>query len=66
LALGLPSIVAATCEVARMLTDRLGLSAAISQLFAYEGERWDGKGLPNGVGIDRRGVAWAGHVRGLD
>jgi HD-GYP domain-containing protein (c-di-GMP phosphodiesterase class II) len=33
-----------------MLTDRLGLSTAVSQLVAYEGERWDGKGLPDGVG----------------
>jgi HD-GYP domain-containing protein (c-di-GMP phosphodiesterase class II) len=49
LALGFPGVVAATCEVARMLTERLGLSAATSQLFAYEGERWDGKGLPDGV-----------------
>jgi HD-GYP domain-containing protein (c-di-GMP phosphodiesterase class II) len=49
LALGLPSVVAASCDVARMLTDRLGLSSAVSQLFAYEGERWDGKGLPGGV-----------------
>jgi len=50
LALGFPSVVAATCEVARMLTDRLGLSTPVSQLFAYESERWDGKGMPQGVG----------------
>ncbi len=53
LALGFPGVVAATCEVARMLTERLGLSAAVSQLFAYEGERWDGKGLPDGVGEEQ-------------
>jgi HD-GYP domain-containing protein (c-di-GMP phosphodiesterase class II) len=49
LALGLPGVVAASCEVARMLTDRLGLGAEVSHFFAYEGERWDGKGLPGGV-----------------
>lgn len=49
LALGFPSVVAATCEVARMLTEPLGLGTAVSQLFAYEGERWDGKGWPAGV-----------------
>jgi len=52
LALGFPGVVAASCEVARMLSDRLGLSTAVSRLFAYEDERWDGKGLPDGVGED--------------
>jgi HD-GYP domain-containing protein (c-di-GMP phosphodiesterase class II) len=32
-----------------MLTDQLGLPS-VSQLFGYESERWDGKGLPNRVG----------------
>lgn len=41
-----PSIVAAVCEVGRMLTDRLGLPLTVSKLFAFESERWDGKGLP--------------------
>jgi HD-GYP domain-containing protein (c-di-GMP phosphodiesterase class II) len=50
LALGFPGVVAAVCEVARMLSDRLGLSTAVSRLFTYEDERWDGKGLPEGVG----------------
>lgn len=50
LALAFPGVVAATCEVARMLTSSLGLSPAVSQLFAYEAERWDGKGLPGGIG----------------
>jgi HD-GYP domain-containing protein (c-di-GMP phosphodiesterase class II) len=49
LAMGFPGVVAATCEVARMLTDRLGLSSSVSRLFAYESERWDGKGMPQGV-----------------
>ena len=38
--------VTAFCEVARMLTDRLGLPASMQGLFAYLVERWDGKGLP--------------------
>ena len=38
--------VAAFCEVAQMLTDRLGLPASMQGLFAYLVERWDGKGLP--------------------
>jgi HD-GYP domain-containing protein (c-di-GMP phosphodiesterase class II) len=38
--------VTAFCEVAQMLTDRLGLPASIQGLFAYLVERWDGKGLP--------------------
>jgi HD-GYP domain-containing protein (c-di-GMP phosphodiesterase class II) len=38
--------VTAFCEVARMLTDRLGLPASVQGLFAHLVERWDGKGLP--------------------
>jgi HD-GYP domain-containing protein (c-di-GMP phosphodiesterase class II) len=38
--------VAAFCEVAQMLTDRLGLPASMRGLFAYLVERWDGKGQP--------------------
>ena len=38
--------VTAFCEVAQMLTDRLGLPASMQGLFAYLVERWDGKGLP--------------------
>jgi HD-GYP domain-containing protein (c-di-GMP phosphodiesterase class II) len=37
---------AAICEVARMLTDRLGLPSPVSALFADMTERWDGKGEP--------------------
>lgn len=40
---------AAMCEVAIMLTDRLGLPADIGKLFAYVDERWDGKGRPGRV-----------------
>lgn len=49
LALGFSGVIAATCEVARMLTDELGLGRSVTQLFAFESERWDGKGLPDGV-----------------
>jgi HD-GYP domain-containing protein (c-di-GMP phosphodiesterase class II) len=38
--------VTAFCEVAQMLTDRLGLPASMQGLFAYLVERWDGRGLP--------------------
>jgi HD-GYP domain-containing protein (c-di-GMP phosphodiesterase class II) len=53
LAYGLPKLarlfpgqVAALCEVAQMLTDRLGLPAEIGAMFPYIDERWDGKGEP--------------------
>jgi len=49
LAAGFPGVIAATCEVARMLTNKLSLSDGVSQLFAFESERWDGKGMPHGV-----------------
>jgi HD-GYP domain-containing protein (c-di-GMP phosphodiesterase class II) len=39
-----PSIAAANCEVAGMLTDRLGLPHSIGALFEHLQERWDGKG----------------------
>jgi HD-GYP domain-containing protein (c-di-GMP phosphodiesterase class II) len=38
--------VAALCEVAQMLTDRLGLPPAVGALFAHSAERWDGHGQP--------------------
>jgi HD-GYP domain-containing protein (c-di-GMP phosphodiesterase class II) len=38
--------VTAFCEVAQMLTDRLGLPASMQGLFGFLVERWDGKGLP--------------------
>jgi HD-GYP domain-containing protein (c-di-GMP phosphodiesterase class II) len=46
LARELEGVVATICEVGRMLSDRLGLPASVSGLFAYVGERWDGKGEP--------------------
>jgi hypothetical protein len=42
----LRSHLAAFCEVAEMLTDRLGLPPSVGALFAYVDERWDGKGRP--------------------
>jgi HD-GYP domain-containing protein (c-di-GMP phosphodiesterase class II) len=43
---------AAICEVAQMLTGRLGLSREVQALFSGFTERWDGKGGPRGVGGD--------------
>jgi HD-GYP domain-containing protein (c-di-GMP phosphodiesterase class II) len=40
---------AAACEVAQMLTDRLGLPASVRALFGFLTERWDGKGEPAGI-----------------
>ena len=36
---------AALCEVASMLAERLGLPGAVSNLFAFLTERWDGEGV---------------------
>lgn len=49
LAIGFAGVVDATCEVARMLTDELGLGPPVSNLVAFESARWDGKGFPGGV-----------------
>jgi HD-GYP domain-containing protein (c-di-GMP phosphodiesterase class II) len=53
LAHGLPRVarvfkhqIAAFCEVATMLTDRLGVHSSVGGLFAHVAERWDGKGEP--------------------
>jgi HD-GYP domain-containing protein (c-di-GMP phosphodiesterase class II) len=46
---GMSGQVAAICEVAQMLTDRLGLPGEVSALFAYEGGRWDGKTWPKSM-----------------
>lgn len=39
----------ALCEVAEMLSDRLGLPSSVRDLFAHLTERWDGKGEPAGI-----------------
>jgi HD-GYP domain-containing protein (c-di-GMP phosphodiesterase class II) len=41
--------IAAFCEVARMLTDRLGIDPSVAPIFAYVAERWDGLGVPGQV-----------------
>jgi HD-GYP domain-containing protein (c-di-GMP phosphodiesterase class II) len=53
LAYGLPRIavvfkehLASFCEVADMLSDRLGLPRSVGPLFNHVAERWDGKGQP--------------------
>jgi HD-GYP domain-containing protein (c-di-GMP phosphodiesterase class II) len=38
--------ITAFCEVARMLSDRLGVNPDVADLFRYVAERWDGKGQP--------------------
>lgn len=39
---------AALCEVAHMLSDRLGLPPPVRDMFVYFTDRWDGKGQPSG------------------
>src|SRR5215207_1662689 len=46
LALVFKEHLAAFCEVAQMLTNRLGLPISVAALFGYIAERWDGKGQP--------------------
>jgi len=53
LAYGLPRVarvfrehLAAFCEVADMLTERVGLPRSVGALFSHVAERWDGKGRP--------------------
>jgi HD-GYP domain-containing protein (c-di-GMP phosphodiesterase class II) len=60
LAHGLPRVasvfkehLAAFCEVAQMLTDRLGLPRSVGALFSHVAERWDGKGQPGRSKQDR-------------
>lgn len=42
----------AHCEVAAMLADRLGTSAAVRDALAHGHERWDGSGFPDGLAAD--------------
>ena len=46
-----PGVVAAACDVAQMLTGRLGLPAAVSALFVHANDRWDGRGGRRGEAI---------------
>ena len=57
LARELEGVVAAICEVGRMLSDRLGLPASVSELFTHVGERWDGKGEPGHASRDELPLA---------
>jgi len=41
--------VAALCEVAQMLSERLGMARPVRAMFAHLTERWDGKGAPAGL-----------------
>lgn len=50
-------VVAANCEVGQLLSERLGLPAAIAALFIHLGERWDGKGEPGRVRGDELPLA---------
>lgn len=47
--LGHRSHVTALCEVGQLLSERLGTPRAVSNLFVYFVERWDGKGQPDGL-----------------
>ena len=39
----------AGCEVAQLLSDRLGFTGPAVESLAFAFERWDGRGMPNGV-----------------
>jgi HD-GYP domain-containing protein (c-di-GMP phosphodiesterase class II) len=41
---------AAHCEAAQMLSSRLGVGAGVTEALGRAYERWDGKGLPAGIG----------------
>lgn len=43
---------ASACEVAQMLSERLGVPPEVRSLFSYLAERWDGRGEPGAVGGD--------------
>ncbi len=42
----------ALCQVARMLSERLGMPSPVRDLFESMTERWDGKGMPSGTSGD--------------
>ena len=42
--------IVAMCEVAEMLSDRLGVQRSVRSLFRGFTARWDGKGTPRGLG----------------
>jgi len=44
-----PKMANANCEVSSRLAERLGLSHGVIEALGFAFERWDGKGIPNGV-----------------
>ena len=42
-------ILSGHCEVAKRIAERIGLSDEICENLGQLYERWDGKGLPNGL-----------------
>jgi HD-GYP domain-containing protein (c-di-GMP phosphodiesterase class II)/DNA-binding CsgD family transcriptional regulator len=44
-----PQMANANCEVSSRLAERLGLSPGVIEALRFAFERWDGKGIPNGV-----------------
>ncbi|MDQ6877791.1 MAG: LuxR C-terminal-related transcriptional regulator [Candidatus Dormibacteraeota bacterium] len=44
-----PRMANADCEVSSRLAERLGLSRGVIEGLGFAFERWDGKGIPNGV-----------------
>lgn len=46
-------VLTAHCEVARRIGERLGLDSEVSRNLGQIYERWDGKGLPNGLAGDQ-------------
>jgi HD-GYP domain-containing protein (c-di-GMP phosphodiesterase class II)/DNA-binding CsgD family transcriptional regulator len=44
-----PRMANANCEVSSRLAERLGLGPGVIEALGFAFERWDGKGIPNGV-----------------
>ncbi len=53
LGVALPQVVAMNCEVAQLISDRLGLPTDIGRIFGQMAERWDGAGQPAGLSGDQ-------------
>ncbi|HKX74141.1 MAG TPA: HD domain-containing phosphohydrolase [Acidimicrobiia bacterium] len=49
----LPQVVAVNCEVAQLISGRLGLPGDVGRIFEQMAERWDGTGQPAGIGGDQ-------------
>jgi HD-GYP domain-containing protein (c-di-GMP phosphodiesterase class II) len=49
--------IVAMCEVAEMLSDRLGMQRSVRSLFRGFTARWDGKGTPRGLGGEQLPIA---------